>query len=86
MKIKGYDVLKSTRKNKKYDVFKNEKYILSFGALGMKHFKDKIGLYKNLDHNDEQRKLNFKSRFRKLFEKNKNNPESAIYWSWKYLW
>lgn len=59
---------------------------VKFGAYGMEHFKDKFGQFRHLDHNDQKRLIAFKSRFGKLYEKNKNNPTSAIYWSWNYLW
>jgi hypothetical protein len=84
--IDGYDVKKSTRENKKYDVFKDGKFIVSFGASGMQHYKDKIGLWSNLDHNDEDRLKSFRNRFKKLYEMNKNNKSSGIYWSWRFLW
>lgn len=86
VKLDGFEFKKSTRKNKKYDVFKDGKYITSFGALGMEHYKDKIGLYSHLDHNDKVRLQNFRNRFKSLYEKNKNNLASGIYWSWRYLW
>ena len=37
----------STRKNKKYDVYKNDKYLISFGSSLNKHYFDKIGYYSN---------------------------------------
>lgn len=86
MKLEGYDVIKSTRKGKKYDVFDGDDYITSFGALGMEQYKDKIGLYSDYDHLDKKRLQNFNSRFKKLINKNKNNRYSAMYWSSKYLW
>jgi hypothetical protein len=80
----GYDIYVSTRKNKKYDVYKDDKYITSFGDKNMQQYKDRLGNYSNLDHNDKQRRLNFQSRFKKLIEK--NDPTSGIYWSAKFLW
>lgn len=84
MRIEGYDIFVSKRKNKKYDVYKDGKYILSFGQRNMQHYRDKIGHFSNLDHNDKQRLANFKNRFRQLIAKNDKN--SAMYWSDKYLW
>jgi hypothetical protein len=86
-KINDHIVKPSTRKDKKYDVFdKDNKKIVSFGAKNMSHYKDAIGYYSNLDHNDKKRRDNFRSRFKALYEKNKNNKNSAIYYSWNYLW
>lgn len=85
MKLEGYDVYVSTRKNKKYDVYKDGKYITSFGQKGMEHYRDTaLGHYSHLDHNDKQRLANFKSRFKKLIAK--KDKKSAMYWSDKYLW
>ena len=41
---------------------------------------------KRHDAKSNQRRKNFKSRFHKLIEKNKNNKLSAMYWSNKILW
>jgi hypothetical protein len=59
---------------------------VKWGAFGMSHYFDKFEQYSNQNHNDEQRLKNFRSRFGKLYEKNKNNPKSAIFWSWRFLW
>ena len=37
-----YVFKQSTRKNKKYDVYKNDKYLISFGSSLNKHYFDKI--------------------------------------------
>ena len=42
---KIYDVVKSNRKNKKYDVYQNNKYLLSYGDSRYQHYFDKFGLY-----------------------------------------
>jgi hypothetical protein len=71
----------STRKNKKYDVYKNDKYLTSFGDKRYEHYYDKIGHYSNLNHLDDKRKDNYYKRFGKsaMFE-------SAKYFSHNYLW
>jgi hypothetical protein len=74
---------KSTRKHKKYDVFdkKTNKYLISFGDDRYSQYKDKIGLYKDKDHNDKSR--------RQLYYK-RHGREAEIYsakwFSHKYLW
>lgn len=78
-------VAPSKRKGKKYDVYDhNNIYITSFGALNMQHYKDRIGHYSELDHNDKKRLKAFNSRFARLIKK--RDPFSAMYYSSKYLW
>lgn len=81
-----YIIKVSTRGNFKYDVYNKEKYIVSFGAKPYGQYKDLLGHYKELDNKDEQKRINFRKRFNKLYEKNKNNILSGIFWSWRYLW
>ena len=77
--------VKSTRKNKKYMVYvkteSGKKKLIHFGDSRYQHFKDKIGLYSHLDHNDPKRKANYYSRHGKATSK-----ASAKYWSHKILW
>jgi hypothetical protein len=81
IKKDGYEFRKSKRHNKKYDVFKKGVYIISFGQLPYQHYRDKIGLYSHLDHNDSQRRKNYYARHGKEAEK-----DSAKYFSHRYLW
>ena len=71
----------STKKNKKYDVYKNGKYLLSFGSKTHQQYQDKIGYYKNLDHNDKVRRDNYYKRFGKTAKK-----DTPKYFSHNYLW
>lgn len=64
-----------------------------FGALKMEHYKDKIGYFSNLNHNDEQRLLNFRKRFQSTYKKYVQSKttliektKSPLYWSWSFLW
>lgn len=82
-KVNGYTIKVSTRKNKKYDVFKDDKYITSFGDKRYQHYKDLIGYYKNLDHNDTKRRDNYRSRHK---NDKINDPDYAGYWAYNYLW
>lgn len=67
---------------------------VKFGAYGMEHYRDKLGYYKNLNHNDEKRLKNFRNRFKSSYMKYvdvyKNDimkmTKSPLYWSWTYLW
>ncbi len=80
---KEYDIRKSKRKNKKYDVYKNDKYLLSFGDNRYQQFKDSTPLkaYKHLDHNDKKRKDNYFKRFGQ--DAKMDTPK---WFSHKYLW
>lgn len=83
-----YEIKVSSRKNKKYDVYKNGKYLLSFGSLKnekgeyYQHYKDTTPLkhYSHLDHGDKTRLNNFWKRHKKT-----NDKTSARYWL-RFLW
>tara|TARA_R100001463_G_scaffold22320_1_gene53504 strand:+ start:3378 stop:3614 length:237 start_codon:yes stop_codon:yes gene_type:complete len=75
-----YKPIKSTRKNKKY-MIKTDKGIVHFGDNRYNQFKDKIGLYRDLDHNDKKRRDLYYKRHGKSAKK-----DSAKYFSHKYLW
>lgn len=89
MKVGKYDYMKSTRKDKKLMVVVDGKTI-HFGARNMGHYKDKTGLWKELDHLDPKRRKNYLSRAKGI--KNKEgkltytNPLSPNYHSIKILW
>ena len=79
---------KSKNKKKKYDVILPNGNIVSFGSINHQQYFDStpLKLYSHLDHKDEKRKQAFQSRFGKLYQKNKFNIESPIFWSYNYLW
>lgn len=72
--IKGYTIKVSTRKNKKYDVYKDDKYITSFGDSRYEDYTK---------HKDIIRLNNYKSRHK---NDNINNPNYAGFWSYWILW
>jgi hypothetical protein len=79
-----YKPFKSSAKNKKYSVYvmkDGKKRLIHFGQLPYGQFKDKIGVYKHLDNNDETRKKLYYKRFGTTTDKN-----SALYWASKILW
>lgn len=80
-----YEIRVSTRKNKKYDVYKNDKYLLSFGDLRYQHFRDITPLkaFAHLDHNDKKRRDNFRKRFQKH---DHWDEDKSMFYSWNYLW
>jgi hypothetical protein len=77
----GFLFKKSKRKDKKYDVFKNNRYVVSFGDNRYEQYKDKIGIYKDLDHGDKKRRDNYYARHGK-----ESRMGTAKYFSHKYLW
>jgi hypothetical protein len=80
---KGYEIRKSTRKLKKYDLYKDGKYFLSFGSSAHEQFRDTTPLraYKHLDHGDEDRRRRYMARHGTTTDKS-----SAKYWANKFLW
>lgn len=82
---------KSTRKNKKYMVFYNNKCI-HFGDTRYQHFKDttSLKLYTSLDHNDEKRRANYLRRAKGIKDKNGKltylDKSSPNYYAVNYLW
>jgi hypothetical protein len=55
---------------------------IPFGDKRYHQFHDKIGLYKNLDHHDDKRRLNYQKRHKN----DKLNEFSPGYFSMNYLW
>lgn len=86
-KLEGYTfVAPSKRQGKKYDVYKKDKYITSFGGLypdgsPYEQFKDRIGYYSSYDHNDLQRRKLYYQRHGKSAD-----YESPRYFSHRFLW
>tara|TARA_R110002096_G_C14424556_1_gene709425 strand:+ start:322 stop:606 length:285 start_codon:yes stop_codon:yes gene_type:complete len=80
-----YKPFKSKAKNKKYSVYVKSKTggtrLLHFGDSRYPQFKDKLGHYSHLNHNDPQRRKNYYSRHGKATSK-----DSAKYWAHKILW
>lgn len=92
---KDIKFFKSNVKNKKYRVefiYKNKPYKVNFGHTDYQQYKDStpLKLYKHLNHGDNNRRKNYLSRSGGIRNKSgkltKNDPESANYWSIRYLW
>ena len=88
-----YKPFKSSAKGKKYSVYvmKNDKKrLIHFGDANMQQYFDKLGHYKNLNHNDKERRRRYLARAKGIKDKNGNltwrNKNSANYYSVKYLW
>lgn len=94
MKIELNKPFKAKRADKKYSVYvKNEDdkiILISFGDINSKHYYDKIGTYRNMDHNDKEKRRLYKARA----SKNKDSKGrltyklkwSPNYWSYRTLW
>jgi hypothetical protein len=80
--VAGY-VFKVPKRNskKKYDVYKDGKFLVSFGSNTNQQYKDKIGFYKNLDHLDKDKRKRFYDRFGTT-----PKAESALWFSSRFLW
>ena len=80
-----YKPFKSKAKNKKYSVYvkspSGNPKLIHFGDNRYGQFKDKLGVYKSLDHNDPKRKKAYYDRHGPATDKN-----TAKYWSHKILW
>lgn len=79
--IKSITINPSNIKGKKYtaiiELESGKKYLTHFGAQGMEDY---------LDHKDKARRDNFRSRFGRLYEKNKSNYRSGLAFSYPLLW
>jgi hypothetical protein len=67
----------SKKKDKKYYVILKDNTVIHFGNLNYEDY---------LLNGSEEKRYRFRSRFRSLYEKNKNNLYSPILWSWRVLW
>ena len=81
-----YKPFVSKAKNKKYSVYvkadnKSGKKLISFGDRRFQQFKDKLGFYKDLNHNDPKRRKAYYDRHGKATSK-----DTAKWWSHKILW
>ena len=76
-KLQFKDIIYSPRKYKKYRTILNDGSFVDWGDI---RYQDK------LIHEDPKRVENFKKRFYNLYQKNKNNPNSAIYWTYQVNW
>ena len=76
-----YKPFKSKAKNEKYSVYVKGGKLIHFGDKRYGQYKDKIGLYSHLDHNDKNKRESYHSRLGPATDKN-----TAKYWSHKILW
>ena len=76
----GVEIKPSTRKDKKIDVFKNDKKIASIGGKGYKDYPTYIK-EKGKDYAKERRKL-----YKDRHEKDRQKKGSAGFYADKILW
>ena len=76
-----------TPKNKKYSVYvydNNGKLkLIHFGDIRYQHYKDQIGLYSYLDHNDKKRRNLYRIRHK---NDHIEDPSYPGFWSYNFLW
>lgn len=78
----GYTfIAPSRRKFKKYDVYKQGRFIASFGDTRYQQYTDKIGHYSNLNHYDKERKRLYYSRHGLNAD-----TQTPKWFSHRYLW
>jgi len=83
----------SHRKNKKYDVYYNGRWI-PFGQIGYEHYKTSDLIPKELhiypEHHDIERRKRYRTRTRGNRDGHGNltynNKNSANYWAYHLLW
>jgi hypothetical protein len=81
-KLDGVDFYApSTMKYKKYDAYVDGKKY-SFGDIRYEQFRDKIGYYSNLNHNNKLRRVQYVNRHKN----DRLNEYSPGYFSMYYLW
>ncbi len=89
MKIGKYIYEKSTRKDKKLMTIVDGKKV-HFGNPNYQQFKDKTGIWKELDHNDDKRRKNYLNRASGIKNKQgqltKDIPSSPNYHAIRILW
>lgn len=89
VKIGKYEYKKSTNPKKKLMVVVNNKTI-HFGSRDMEQFKDKTGIWKSKDHNDDKRRKSYLARSAGIKRKDgtltKDDPTSANFHSRNVLW
>ena len=79
---------KSKVKHKKYAVIlqnkdTSKKYTMNFGDKRFQHYYDRIGLYSDLNHGDNNRRLLYRKRHKNTYDPKIYSP---AYFSWKFLW
>ena len=79
-KLLNVTIKPSTRKGKKIDVYKNNNYIASIGALGMNDYPTYIQM-NGIEYANERRKL-----YKQRHKNDLNKPNSAGYYAYNILW
>lgn len=76
--------------NHKYTAVLDSGKKVKFGDKRYEHFKDKIGFFSDLDHNDKKRRKNYRARHGAIKLKDGtlavNKKYSPAWFSYNYLW
>lgn len=84
-----YEVGKSDNPSKMYDVFRENKYLFSFGHPDYQNYKDYFGEYPETIHGDKTRQKNYIKRHMGIMSNGVPAPtiqESPAYFSMRFLW
>ena len=79
-----YKPFVSKAKNKKYSVYvmrDGKPRLIHFGDRRYGQYRDKLGAYASLDHNDERRRRSYYARHGPASDRN-----TAKYWAHRVLW
>jgi hypothetical protein len=80
---KAYDFLPANDGKHKYvAIEKATGHRIKFGDINYEHYKDRLGHYARLDHHDEKRRDNFRSRSRRF----ENAIGTAGWFAYHLLW
>ena len=69
---------------KLYDAYQGNTYLCSFGSINNNHFRDKLGLYKQLDHRDIFKRNLWLQEYSLV--KDNNDPFNPIFWEKIFLY
>ena len=95
IKVGRFTYFKSTRDGKKLmtiikDPNTGKPKTIHFGNTKYEHFKDKTGLWSELDHRDKERRERYRKRHAKVLKKDgtpaKDDYLKAAFHSWRVLW
>lgn len=96
MNLKGIRFIKSPKKSKKYRAILPNGSKVDFGSSSFQHFKDSVpksqggGIWSHMDHNDKERRKNYRKRHSAIRLKDGSRAIDKIYspafFSYYLLW
>ena len=90
LSIDENNIKKSDRKHKKLMTYTPKGKLIHFGDNRYQHYKDLTGIWKELDHNDDERRKRYRARSSKIKDGDGEltymNPEHPNAWAYWVLW